>query len=147
MSDSEHSTVTYTSVSEDDSDIDSPGVDGPPIMIRMLQVIDREDLETLWKLVKEKHGINKPIDEYERVLWGDLKVMFEPDIKNDVWRNLQGYKVTVWKLFDNYGIQKINIKFRGGLLGLKDVKIILRVTTAGRINAVRDEIKDISKKR
>ncbi|GKB26727.1 retrovirus-related pol polyprotein from transposon TNT 1-94 [Tanacetum coccineum] len=34
-SDSEHSTVTYTSVSipvEDDSDIGSPGVDGPPIM-------------------------------------------------------------------------------------------------------------------
>ncbi|GKE97566.1 hypothetical protein Tco_0020917, partial [Tanacetum coccineum] len=29
MSDSEHSTVTYTSVSEDDSDIGSPGVDGP----------------------------------------------------------------------------------------------------------------------
>ncbi|GKD47254.1 hypothetical protein Tco_1271899, partial [Tanacetum coccineum] len=32
MSDSEHSTVTYTSVSEDNSDIGSPGVDGPPIM-------------------------------------------------------------------------------------------------------------------
>ncbi|GKG44900.1 hypothetical protein Tco_0486338, partial [Tanacetum coccineum] len=32
MSDSEHSTVTYTSVSEDDSDIGSPRVDGPPIM-------------------------------------------------------------------------------------------------------------------
>ncbi|GJZ18054.1 hypothetical protein Tco_0554177 [Tanacetum coccineum] len=32
MSDSEHSTVTYTSVSEDDSDIGSPGVEGPPIM-------------------------------------------------------------------------------------------------------------------
>ncbi|GKF42104.1 hypothetical protein Tco_0125446, partial [Tanacetum coccineum] len=35
MSDSEHSTVTYTSVPfpvEDDSDIGSPGVDGPPIM-------------------------------------------------------------------------------------------------------------------
>ncbi|GJR31052.1 putative reverse transcriptase domain-containing protein [Tanacetum coccineum] len=35
MSDSEHSTVTYTSVSipvEDDSDIGSPGVNGPPIM-------------------------------------------------------------------------------------------------------------------
>ncbi|GKF57728.1 hypothetical protein Tco_0171265, partial [Tanacetum coccineum] len=32
---SEHSTVTYTSVSflvEDDSDIGSPGIDGPPIM-------------------------------------------------------------------------------------------------------------------
>ncbi|GKE20492.1 hypothetical protein Tco_1432004, partial [Tanacetum coccineum] len=32
MSDSEPSTVTYTSISEDDSDIGSPGVDGPPIM-------------------------------------------------------------------------------------------------------------------
>ncbi|GJX67737.1 hypothetical protein Tco_0303464 [Tanacetum coccineum] len=33
MSDSEHSTITYTSVSipvEDDSDMGSPGVDGPP---------------------------------------------------------------------------------------------------------------------
>ncbi|GKA24697.1 hypothetical protein Tco_0710730 [Tanacetum coccineum] len=35
MSDFDHSTITYTSVSfpiEDDSDIGSPGVDGPPIM-------------------------------------------------------------------------------------------------------------------
>ncbi|GJY40473.1 hypothetical protein Tco_0427743 [Tanacetum coccineum] len=64
-------------------------------MIRMLQGIDREDLQTLWKLVKTKHGDTRPEDDYERVLWGDLKVMFEPNIKNDVWRNLQGYKVTV----------------------------------------------------
>ncbi|GJR21059.1 hypothetical protein Tco_0969586 [Tanacetum coccineum] len=38
--------------------------------IKMLQGIDREDLETLWKLVKETHGIIRPVDEYERVLWG-----------------------------------------------------------------------------
>ncbi|GJY87507.1 hypothetical protein Tco_0502135 [Tanacetum coccineum] len=62
--------------------------------------IDREDLQTLWKLVKTKHGDTRPEDDHERVLWGDLKVMFKPDIKSDVWRNLQGYKVTVWKLFD-----------------------------------------------
>ncbi|GKC00909.1 hypothetical protein Tco_0987045 [Tanacetum coccineum] len=79
-------------------------------MIRMLQGIDREDLETVWKLVKEKHGINKPVDEYERVLWGDLKVMFEPDIKSDVWRNIQGYKVTVWKLFDNCRVHFVRFK-------------------------------------
>ncbi|GJX69654.1 hypothetical protein Tco_0305381 [Tanacetum coccineum] len=51
-------------------------------MIRMIQGIDREDLETLWKLVKTKHGYSRPEDEYERVLWGDLKVMFKPDITN-----------------------------------------------------------------
>ncbi|GJX77032.1 hypothetical protein Tco_0323843 [Tanacetum coccineum] len=37
-------------------------------MIRMLQGIDREDLETLWKLVKTKHGDKRPEDEHERVL-------------------------------------------------------------------------------
>ncbi|GKE19721.1 hypothetical protein Tco_1427298 [Tanacetum coccineum] len=57
-------------------------------MIKMLQNIDREDLETLWKLVKAKHGNTRPEETYERVLWGDLKVMFEPNIESDVWRNL-----------------------------------------------------------
>ncbi|GKA60220.1 hypothetical protein Tco_0759627, partial [Tanacetum coccineum] len=61
-------------------------------MIKMLQDIDREDLETLWKLVKAKHKNTRPEEDYERVLWGDLKVMFEPDIKSEIWRNLQGRK-------------------------------------------------------
>ncbi|GJU23919.1 hypothetical protein Tco_1157261 [Tanacetum coccineum] len=37
-------------------------------MIKMLQNIDREDLETLWKLVKDKHGNTRPKEDYERVL-------------------------------------------------------------------------------
>ncbi|GJZ28659.1 hypothetical protein Tco_0573306 [Tanacetum coccineum] len=159
------------------------------LMIRMLQDIDREDLETLWKLVKTKHGDIRPEDEHERVLWGDLKVMFEPDIRSEVWRNLQGYTVTVWKLYDSCGvhfvrfgsvhifmlvekrypltpititnmlnkklqtdhfnemcyqllklmIQKMNIKFRGGLLGLKRLQgflELLLLSTAGtKVNA------------
>ncbi|GJV93564.1 hypothetical protein Tco_1541377 [Tanacetum coccineum] len=79
-------------------------------MIKMLQNIDREDLETLWKLVKAKHRNTRPADEYERVLWGDMKVMFEPDIKSKVWRNLQGYKVTIWKLFDICGVHFVRFK-------------------------------------
>ncbi|GKB65923.1 hypothetical protein Tco_0927335 [Tanacetum coccineum] len=66
--------------------------------------IDIEDLETLWKLVKAKHGITRPEEAYERVLWGDLKVKFEPDVESEVWRNLQGYSVTVWKLFSSSGV-------------------------------------------
>ncbi|GJX85848.1 hypothetical protein Tco_0336622 [Tanacetum coccineum] len=34
----------------------------------MLRDFDREDLETLWKLVKAKHGSTRPEDGYERVL-------------------------------------------------------------------------------
>ncbi|GJZ05110.1 hypothetical protein Tco_0538385 [Tanacetum coccineum] len=79
-------------------------------MIKILQNIDREDLETLWKLVKAKHGNTMPEEAYERVLWGDLKVMFEPDIESDVWRNLQGHKVTVWKLFSLSGVHFVRFQ-------------------------------------
>ncbi|GJT07942.1 putative ribonuclease H-like domain-containing protein [Tanacetum coccineum] len=45
--------------------------------IQIPKSFDREDLETLWKLVKAKHGYTRPEEGYERVLWGDLKIMFE----------------------------------------------------------------------
>ncbi|GJZ21852.1 hypothetical protein Tco_0558891 [Tanacetum coccineum] len=80
----------------------------PPTI--MLQSIDREDLETLWKLVKAKHGSTRLEEEYERVLWGDLKVMFEPDVESEVWRNLQGHNVTVLKLFDSCGVHSERFK-------------------------------------
>nr|GEV57899.1 hypothetical protein [Tanacetum cinerariifolium] len=35
-------------------------------MIQMLQNIDREDLETLWKLVKAKYGNTRPEEAYEK---------------------------------------------------------------------------------
>ncbi|GJV10742.1 hypothetical protein Tco_1352283 [Tanacetum coccineum] len=79
-------------------------------MIRMLQNIDREDMETLWKLVKAKHGNTRPEEAYERVLWGNLKVMFKPDVESEVWRNLQGYNVIVWKLFYSSGVHFVRFQ-------------------------------------
>ncbi|GJU71206.1 putative ribonuclease H-like domain-containing protein [Tanacetum coccineum] len=123
-------------------------------MIRMLQGIDREDLEALWRIVKAKYGDTRPENDFERVLYGDLKVMFEPDIKSDVWRMLQGYRVTIWKLIDSSGvhfvrrnlkIQKLNIKFRGGSLGLKRLHRFLEVTATQKsinetVNCMNNDI-------
>ncbi|GJS64418.1 hypothetical protein Tco_0678982 [Tanacetum coccineum] len=60
---------------------------------QMLKEFDRQDLENLWKLVKAKHGNTRPGEGYERVLWRDLKTMFEHHIEDLIWRNLQGNKV------------------------------------------------------
>ncbi|GKB41461.1 putative reverse transcriptase domain-containing protein [Tanacetum coccineum] len=75
---------------DDDIAIDAiPLATKPPMIVdyKLLKEgimgIDREDLQTLWKLVKTKHGDIRPEDEHERVLWGDLKVMFKPDIRSD----------------------------------------------------------------
>ncbi|GJV67867.1 hypothetical protein Tco_1483376 [Tanacetum coccineum] len=93
-------------VYDDEVAIDAiPLATKPPIIN-----IDKEDLETLWKLIKAKHGNTRPEEAYERVLWGDLKVMFEPDIESDVWRNLQGHKVTAWKLFSLSGVHFVRFQ-------------------------------------
>ncbi|GKB12150.1 hypothetical protein Tco_0846073 [Tanacetum coccineum] len=78
--------------------------------IQMLRSFDREDLETLWKLVKAKHGYTRPEEGYERVLWGDLKTMFEHHVEDAVWRNLRENKVLVWKLFDSCGVHFVRFQ-------------------------------------
>ncbi|GKB96203.1 hypothetical protein Tco_0982340 [Tanacetum coccineum] len=80
------------------------------VFSKLLKDFDGEDLEKFWRLVKAKHRNTRPKEAFERVLWGDLKVMFEPDIESEVWRNLQGYKVTVWKLFDSCGVHFVRFQ-------------------------------------
>ncbi|GJS06836.1 hypothetical protein Tco_0363632 [Tanacetum coccineum] len=75
-------------------------IDVIPLAIKLPVIIDYK----LLKEVKTKYGDIRPEDEFERVLWGDLKVMFEPNMRSDVWRMLQGYRVTVWKLIDSSGV-------------------------------------------
>ncbi|GKC63977.1 hypothetical protein Tco_1096575, partial [Tanacetum coccineum] len=78
--------------------------------IQMLKSFNREDLETLWKLVKFKHRYTRPEEGYERVLWDDLKTMFEHHVEDAVWRNLRECKVLVWKLFDSCGVHFVRFQ-------------------------------------
>ncbi|GJU14150.1 hypothetical protein Tco_1136546 [Tanacetum coccineum] len=71
---------------------------------------DREDLENLWKLVKAKHGYKMPEEAFERVLWGDLKVIFEPHEEDALWMNLQGQKIMLWKLYDSCGVHFVRFQ-------------------------------------
>ncbi|GKE87829.1 hypothetical protein Tco_1565304, partial [Tanacetum coccineum] len=106
-----------------------------------------EDLEVLWNIVKDRFKKTEPENYMDNYLL-------------PTWKKQQGLtKVNTWKLFDSCGMfndvklqvdyecemaykllrlvkrqlkegYKMNIKFRGGLLGLKDFKMILRVATA-----------------
>ncbi|GJU46571.1 hypothetical protein Tco_1203837 [Tanacetum coccineum] len=49
----------------------------------MLKGFDKEDLVTLWSLVKERFRSAEPTKDNERALWVELKRLFEPD-KDDV---------------------------------------------------------------
>ncbi|GKB82803.1 hypothetical protein Tco_0949698 [Tanacetum coccineum] len=48
---------------------------------QMLKSFDKEDLEDLYKLVKAKFESTKPVENLDLLLWGDLKTMFKPHLK------------------------------------------------------------------
>nr|GEX14001.1 hypothetical protein [Tanacetum cinerariifolium] len=51
---------------------------------QMLKRFDKEDLEDLYKLVKDKYGSTRPVEDLNLLLWGDLKTMFEPHVEDVV---------------------------------------------------------------
>nr|GEV65477.1 hypothetical protein [Tanacetum cinerariifolium] len=52
----------------------------------MLKDFDREDLDALWRLVKEKLSTAMPTVNKEKALWVELKRLFEPDTEDVLWK-------------------------------------------------------------
>ncbi|GJS60147.1 hypothetical protein Tco_0654931 [Tanacetum coccineum] len=59
----------------------------------------RDELVELYKLVIKKYGANRPEEMYDRVLWGDLKTMFDPPLSDDaIWSLPLQQKIINWRL-------------------------------------------------
>ncbi|GKC41797.1 hypothetical protein Tco_1059519 [Tanacetum coccineum] len=54
----------------------------------MLRKFNRQDLVDLHRLVMKRFEDNAP-EGYNLLLWGDLKIMFEPNAEDEVWSNQQ----------------------------------------------------------
>ncbi|GJS23001.1 hypothetical protein Tco_0451633 [Tanacetum coccineum] len=52
--------------------------------IFMLRIFDRQDLVDLHRLVMKRFEDTTP-EGYNLLLWGDLKVMFEPNAEDEIW--------------------------------------------------------------
>ncbi|GJU99315.1 hypothetical protein Tco_1328586 [Tanacetum coccineum] len=76
----------------------------------MLKRFSREDLEDLYKLVKAKYKSTRPVEDLDLLLLLDLKTMFEPHVKDTVWKNQQDYKVLDWKLYDSCGVHSLRMQ-------------------------------------
>ncbi|GKB60417.1 hypothetical protein Tco_0916603 [Tanacetum coccineum] len=75
----------------------------------MLKGFDKEDLVTLWSLVKERFRSAEPTEDMEKALWVELKRLFEPD-KDDVLWKLQKYMhdPLSWRLYDSCGVHHVS---------------------------------------
>ncbi|GKA56824.1 hypothetical protein Tco_0755896, partial [Tanacetum coccineum] len=72
---------------------------------------NRDDLEKLWDLVKKKFSSTEPTVDKEKVLWVELKRLFEPDDDDILWK-LQRYmhNPLKWKLYDTCGVHHVSTK-------------------------------------
>ncbi|GKC27329.1 hypothetical protein Tco_1034623 [Tanacetum coccineum] len=69
----------------------------------MLDDFDRQDVMDLYRLVQERYDKTSP-KGYDLLLWGDLKILFEPNEEEEIWKNQQDYNLISWRLFDSCGI-------------------------------------------
>ncbi|GJX61346.1 ribonuclease H-like domain-containing protein [Tanacetum coccineum] len=73
------------------------------IFTEMLDNFDRQDVLDLYRLVKERFEAVSP-EGYDRLLWGDLIIVFELSKDDEVWKAQQDYTLISWRLFDSCGI-------------------------------------------
>ncbi|GKC27879.1 hypothetical protein Tco_1035173 [Tanacetum coccineum] len=56
------------------------------VLSEMLEDFDRQDVEELYRLVKERYSASRP-EGYDLMLWGYLYTLFEPDEEDEIWKN------------------------------------------------------------
>ncbi|GKB50874.1 hypothetical protein Tco_0901627 [Tanacetum coccineum] len=75
-------------------------------LMRVLSIFDREDLNAVYQLVMDRLQDEIP-KGFNRVLWGDLMVMFNPDNENDFWNAQQDWNIVSWKLHGSSGVHTL----------------------------------------
>ncbi|GJT61322.1 putative ribonuclease H-like domain-containing protein [Tanacetum coccineum] len=112
----------------------------------MLKGFDREDLVTLWSLVKERFRSAEPREDMERALWVELKGLFEPD-KDDVLWKLQKYMhdPLTWRLYDTCGVHHVSLTRGHDIYMLTEKDYLLSTTVMGLMLSKRLLVEEDSK--
>ncbi|GJX36548.1 hypothetical protein Tco_0248105 [Tanacetum coccineum] len=75
-------------------------------LMRVLSIFDREDLNAVYQLVMDKYQDEIP-EGFDRVLWGDLMVMFNSDDENEFWNSQLDWSIVSWKLHSSSGVHTL----------------------------------------
>nr|GEU51693.1 hypothetical protein [Tanacetum cinerariifolium] len=117
--------------------------------LTLLRNFDREELEALWSLVKERFSTTKPKNYSDDFLLVTLGAMFEkPDIHAQLWKNQRSVhgpaKVKGWKLLESCGVQIITFTTTQLILLVERKYPLTRFTLDQMLNAVRLKVKEES---
>ncbi|GJX54416.1 hypothetical protein Tco_0282785 [Tanacetum coccineum] len=75
-------------------------------LMRVLSIFDRDDLNVVYQLVMDRYQDEIP-EGFDRVLWGDLMIMFNPDDEDKFWNSQQDWNIVSWKLHGSSGVHTL----------------------------------------
>ncbi|GKA65470.1 reverse transcriptase domain-containing protein, partial [Tanacetum coccineum] len=75
-------------------------------LMRVLSVFDREDLNAIYHLVVNRYSNDIP-KGFDRILWGDLMIMFNQGDADEFWNTQQDWKIVCWKLHNSSGVHTL----------------------------------------
>nr|GEU58011.1 hypothetical protein [Tanacetum cinerariifolium] len=115
----------------------------------MMKNFDREDLESLWKIIRKNFENTKPKNYTNDYLLNTHKIMFEnPNVEANVWKDQKGkhglVKVKSWKLFDACGVHCLTLLTTQIFLLVKRMYPLTHFTLEQMVNDVRLEVDDES---
>ncbi|GJX43759.1 hypothetical protein Tco_0260435 [Tanacetum coccineum] len=61
------------------------------ILSAMLEDFDRQDVEDLYSIVKNRFASSQP-EGYDLLLWGDFHTLFEPNADDEIWEHQHNYE-------------------------------------------------------
>nr|GFC69655.1 hypothetical protein [Tanacetum cinerariifolium] len=121
-----------------------------PVMDYQIVLIDnkpREDLESLWRIVKDRFSTSKPTNFSDEYLLLTLKTMFEkPDGQDAIWINQKSVHglalVKRWKLLTSCGVHVITLSTVQLFLLVERRYPLSRFTLEQLVNVTRLQVKE-----
>ncbi|GKA77218.1 hypothetical protein Tco_0783679 [Tanacetum coccineum] len=75
-------------------------------LMSMLSIFDRDNLCVVYQLVMDRCQ-DEILDDFDKVLWGDLMIMFNPSDEDEFWNSQQDWNVVSWKLHGSSGVHTL----------------------------------------
>ncbi|GJR11253.1 hypothetical protein Tco_0793905 [Tanacetum coccineum] len=75
-------------------------------LMSVFSIFDRDDLCAVYQLVMDKYQDKIP-EYFDKVLWGDLMIMFNPSDEDEFWNSQQDWNVVSWKLHGSSGVHTL----------------------------------------
>ncbi|GJU10375.1 hypothetical protein Tco_1132771 [Tanacetum coccineum] len=102
--------LCLTIAPDEDKDVDYEILDKKYPIIEWkyehLGIKPQDDLSVVYQLVMDRYKDEIPKD-FDRVLWGDLMIMFNPSDEDKFWNSQQDWNVVSWKLHGSSGVHTL----------------------------------------